>query len=112
MPPDRDWKVRIDDMLEAIEKIRAYTKGMTQGTFSADTKTVDAVVRNFEVLGEAARNIPPEIEKQNPGIPWSKIRGMRHLLAHEYFGVNHEILWKTAAENLPPLVPLLKALLR
>ncbi len=110
MPP-RDWNLRIEDMIEAIERIQTYTQGMSYEEFSADTKTVDAVVRNFEVLGEAARHIPLEIQKSHPILPWSKIRGMRNLLTHEYFGISDLILWTTAVVDLKPLLPLLKAIL-
>ena len=110
MPP-RDWSLRIEDMIAAIERIQTYTQGMTYEGFSADTKTVDAVVRNFEVLGEAARHVPIEIQKSHPNLPWSKIRGMRNLLTHEYFGISDSILWTTATVDLKPLLPLLRAIL-
>lgn len=98
-------------MIEAIERIQKYTEGMTYEGFSADTKTVDAVVRNFEVLGEAARHVPIEIQTSHPNLPWSKIRGMRNLLTHEYFGISDSILWTTATIDLKPLLPLLKTIL-
>lgn len=110
MPP-RDWKLRIEDMIEAIERIQKYTHGMSYEQFAADTKTVDAVVRNFEILGEAARHVTSEIQKSHPELPWSKICGMGNLLAHEYFGVSDSILWTTATADMTPLLPLLKAIL-
>ena len=110
MPP-RQWKLRIEDMIEAIERIQKYIQGMSYEQFAADTKTVDAVVRNFDILGEAAGKVPPEIQKSHPKLPWSKIRGMRNLLAHEYFGVSDSILWITATADLTPLLPLLKSIL-
>ena len=111
MPP-REWKLRIEDMLEAIQRVQHYTQGMTLDSFSADEKTIDAVVRNFEVLGEAARHVPEDVQKNYPGIPWSKIRGMRHMLAHEYFGINKDIIWKTVVSDLVPLVPELRKALK
>lgn len=110
MPP-RNWKLRIEDMVEAIQHIHQYIHGMDLAAFSADQKTIDAVVRNFEILGEAARHVPDDIQKKHAHIPWSKITGMRHLLAHEYFGINTEIMWKTAAQDLAPLLAQLKAII-
>ena len=109
--PRREWKFFVEDMIEAIERILKYTLDMDYEQFSADTKTVDAVVRNFEILGEAAGNVPLEIQKSHYEIPWSKIRGMRNLLTHEYFGVNDSILWTTATVDIKSLVPLLKTIL-
>ncbi len=110
MPP-RKWNLRIEDMIEAIERIQKYTQGMSYEEFSSDSKTIDAVVRNFEVLGEAAGHVPAEIQKAHPHLPWSKIRGMRNLLAHEYFGVSDSILWTTATVDINQLLPPLKAIL-
>jgi uncharacterized protein with HEPN domain len=109
--PPRAWNIRIEDMIEAIERIQNYTQGLSYDDFSADTKTVDAVVRNFELLGEAAGHVPPEIQKSYPNLPWSKIRGMRNLLTHEYFGISDSILWTTATVDLKPLLPLLREIL-
>jgi uncharacterized protein with HEPN domain len=111
MPP-REWRFRINDILEAIEKVCRYTEGMSFGTFSADEKTVDAVVRNLEIIGEAARHIPEEIHNEFPDLPWAEMRGIRNVLIHEYFGVSLPILWKTTQNDLPPLVPILKQILK
>ena len=107
----REWKIRIDDMIEAIERILKYVHGLSYEQFSSDDRTIDAVIRNFEVLGEAAGKLPPQVLTAHAEIPWSKIRGMRNLLAHEYFGVDHSILWTTATADLDPLLPLLKIIL-
>lgn len=108
----RNWKLRIDDMLEAIQRIQQYTQGVTLAAFRSDQKTVDAVIRNFEVLGEAARFVPDEIQDKSQSIPWSKIRGMRHMLAHEYFGVNADLIWKTATSDMAPLMTALQEVLK
>ncbi|MEK6755715.1 MAG: DUF86 domain-containing protein [Bacteroidota bacterium] len=103
MPP-RDWRLRIEDILEAIHKTQRYVSGLSFDEFCADDKVVDAVVRNLEVIGEAARHIPSEIESRNPDVPWGEMRGMRNILVHEYFGVNLTILWHTVKQNLPPVI--------
>jgi uncharacterized protein with HEPN domain len=110
MPP-RDWRMRIQDILDSIAKIERYTDRMTLEVFSASDITIDAVVRNLEVIGEAARYIPGEIEGKYPQVPWAVMRGMRIILIHEYFGVSLRILWQTIEHNLPPLVPLLEEIL-
>jgi uncharacterized protein with HEPN domain len=81
MPPRR-WDIRIRDMLAAIEKIYSYTTHYNYQTFEGDSKTIDAVVRNLEIIGEAARHVPDDIIEKYPGIPWREIRDMRNLLAH------------------------------
>ena len=98
-------------MIEAIEHVQDYVQGLTLETFRKDQKTIDAVVRNFEIMGEAARHVPIDIQTQYPQVPWSKVRGMRHLLAHEYFGINTDILWKTATQDIAPLLLELKKVL-
>ncbi len=79
--------------------------------FRSDTKTVDAVVRNFEIIGEAAAHVPEEIVADHPEIPWQDMRDMRNVLAHEYFGINENIIWDTIQDDLSRLVPQLKSLL-
>jgi uncharacterized protein with HEPN domain len=66
-----------------------------------------AVIRAFEIIGEAARKIPEDVQKANPGVPWREIAGMRNKLAHEYFGVNAEVVWRTVQEDLPVIIPAL-----
>ena len=102
MPP-RNRRLRIEDMLEAVEKIRRYTTGMTFESFRDDDRTVDAVIRNFEVIGEAARHLDDEVAGQAPDVPWAEIRGMRNVVMHEYFGVDLTTVWKTIADDLVPL---------
>jgi uncharacterized protein with HEPN domain len=99
----RDYKVSLDDILEAIERIQDYTAGMDEKQFQADRKTVDAVVRNLEILGEAAKNIPPHVRALAPHVPWTKIAGMRDILIHAYFIVDCKILWDVVENKLPDL---------
>ena len=110
--PHRDWRLRIQDIIEAIEKILRYTEGMTFEEFAKDERTVDAVIRNFTVIGEASRHIPQEIEQRYADVPWQEMRGMRNILVHEYFGVSIQILWHTIKYDLPPLLPKLKTVLK
>ena len=110
MPP-REWDLRIEDMLECIEKIQSYTDGMSYEAFRSSGITMDAVLRNIEIIGEAGSHVPQAIAENAPEIPWDDIRGMRNVLAHEYFGANPEIVWRTVKEAIPPIIEPLKRLL-
>ncbi len=107
----RDWRLRVQDILDAIGAIQSYTAGMDYPAFVRDRRTVDAVLRNITVIGEAASRIPEAIQAASPVIPWADMRDMRNVVIHEYFGVNRQILWDTIQTDLPPLVPQLQALL-
>ena len=111
MSPERSWRMRVEDILASIEKIKAYTQGMTYEKFSADGKTVDAVIRNLEIIGEAAGYIPLEIQEKFPDLAWLEMRGMRNIVAHEYFGVSLPILWRAIEQDLTPLADGLNKLL-
>ncbi len=106
----RDWELRILDILEAIEKIERYTAGIAYESFAADEMRLDAVLRNITVIGEAARHVPPEVRERHPHLPWEELRGIRNVVTHEYFRVSWPILWHTATQDLPPLIPALKAI--
>ena len=110
MPP-RNWRLRVEDIVTAAESIEDYVRGMSFEIFCQDKKTVDAVVRNLEVIGEAARHVPDEIRNRFPEIAWDDMSDMRNVLIHEYSGVDLTILWKTIRSDLPPLVPALNAVL-
>jgi uncharacterized protein with HEPN domain len=108
----RLWKHRIADILEAIKKIQAYVEGMSFRQFQSDTKTVDAVIRNFIVIGEAARSVPEEITCKHANIPWRLMGDMRNFAIHEYWGVELRTIWETIKKDLPPLIPLLDIVLK
>ena len=106
--PSISWKFRIDDIIEAIDKIERYTRGIDFDEWQQDEKTADAVIRNIEVIGEASSHLPIEIQEQYKDIPWSMMKGIRNIVAHEYFGIDLEIIWKTVKEDLPVLKELLR----
>jgi uncharacterized protein with HEPN domain len=99
--PKRDADLLIGDMVESCSNIFEYTAGMSLHEFMKDKKTRDAVIRNFEVLGEAARRVPGEIQSANNEVEWRKISDLRNVLIHEYFGINYETLWKIMEDYLP-----------
>jgi len=109
---NRTLELYLRDILEAIKRIESYVEGYTFEQFTKNTLVVDAVVRNFEIIGEATKHIPAELKQKNPSIRWKDMAGMRDKLAHEYFGVDTDILWKTAINRLPILKPQLEELLK
>ena len=102
MPP-RNPDLRLRDIVEAIDRILDYTSAQTFASFAADRKTVDAVVRNLEVLGEAARHIDADTVGRLPNVPWRDMADLRNLLIHEYFGISLDIVWATIERDLRPL---------
>jgi uncharacterized protein with HEPN domain len=107
----REWRVRIEDILEAIARIERYLEGMDFARFEEDDRTQDAVIRNFGVIGEAAAHVPDSIRAVHPELPWAQMRALRNLVIHEYFGLSLEILWDTTLKDLPPLVEPLRRML-
>lgn len=99
----RPVRLLIEDIWEAIEKIERYTKGMTQKAFFGDEKTADAVVRNLEIMGEAAGRLQADLKVRYTNIEWGKIVGLRHRIVHAYFGVDLEIIWQIIQNDLPVL---------
>ena len=99
----RDHRVYLTDILEAVRRILSYTEGMSLEDFEKSLVTVDAVVKNLEVIGEAAGRIPGEIQAEASDIEWRKIITLRNVLAHEYFGVNTKIVWDVVVNKLRPL---------
>ena len=83
----------LEDILTAIKRIFEYIEGYTFINFKQDYKTVDAVIRNFEIIGEAAKSLPKDIKDQYPEVPWSEMYLLRNKISHEYFGVDYEIIW-------------------
>jgi hypothetical protein len=98
-------------MKEAAEKILKYTKGLSFEEFLTDDKTIDAVVRNFEIIGEASLRIDEDFRLENPQIEWKKLRGFRNRIVHDYFGIDYEIVWSILSEDLEELIFQLEQLL-
>jgi uncharacterized protein with HEPN domain len=95
----------ITDICDAIEKIERYTDGMDYEEFTDDERTIDAVLRNFEVIGEAAKNVPEQTRREYSDVPWSEMAGMRDKLIHGYADIELRIVWQTVEEELPELKP-------
>jgi len=107
----RSSNILLLDMKEAAEKILKYTKGLSFEDFLTDDKTIDAVVRNFEIIGEASLRIDEDFRLENPQIEWKKLRGFRNRIVHDYFGIDYEIVWSILSEDLEELIFQLEQLL-
>ncbi len=102
----------IEDMLESINKIEDYTNNVNFKEFANDSKTIDAVIRNIEIIGEAANRMPKHICNQHPEIDWKAISGSRHKIIHGYFGIDLNTIWKIVDQDLPELKLKLEIILK
>lgn len=100
---NRTIHLLVNDMLEAIDRILQYKQDLPFDTFSNDQKTIDAVVRNLEIIGEAANRLPEEFKEKHSEIEWYKIVGLRHRIVHEYFGIDIQLIWQILQSDLPVL---------
>ncbi len=99
----RDPQLRLADIIEACDRIAGYIKGLDALTFHTDLKTQDAVIRRFEIIGEAVKSLPAEMTATEPAIPWAQIAGFRDVLTHAYFAVDSSVVWDAAAAKAPAL---------
>jgi len=108
----REPRLYLEDILEAIRRVRLLTTGMDRSQFAEDWRTQDATLRNLEILGEAVKHLPGELISLYPDVAWKNIAGFRDFLAHAYFGVDEEIVWDIISTKLDPLETAGQALLR
>lgn len=106
----KDDRIYIEHILQSIEKIQSYISGKDLETFSNDSITQDAVVRQLEIIGEATKRISKELRNKNSDVPWDDMAGMRDVLIHDYLDVDLKIVWKTASQSIPGLKALLNKL--
>jgi len=109
-PPS--WKVRIQHVLESIERCQDHVRGLTEEQLGADARTLDAVAWRLTIIGEAARHIPDEVTARYAEVPWAQMRGMRNHIVHGYDQIDLEIVWEVVTRDLPPLVPHLERILK
>ena len=91
----------LQDLLVAMTRIAEYLEGYDFDQFKKDYKTVDAVIRNFEIIGEAAKKLPDHIKESHPDLPWDEMYLLRNKVSHEYFGIDYEIIWDVCINHLP-----------
>jgi uncharacterized protein with HEPN domain len=99
--PRRDADLLIEDIDGAIGRIERYVADTDREGFLKDEKTIDAVARNLEIIGEAVRRLPPEFKEKHSAVPWSQIAGLRNRIVHDYFGLDLEIIWQVLHVSLP-----------
>lgn len=109
---NKDPNFYLTHIIEAIDKISKYTENLDRITFLRKEIVKDAVVRNIEIIGEAAKNLPEDFKKKNHNIPWKDITGMRDRIAHSYFGIDFELVWDTIKKDMPDLEKKISKLLK
>ncbi len=108
----RDHTLYLKDILAAIDRIEEFVAGMDLEAFQTDDKTSSAVLRKFEIIGEAAKQIPDEMRQKHTAIPWKEMAGMRDKLIHSYFGVDYPLVWATVKKRLPDVAEEIQKILQ
>lgn len=108
---DRDPVDFLNDILDSIDKIGSFIEGLDFDEFAEDDKTVYAVTRALEIIGEATKNLPETLKKSHPEVPWRKMTGTRDKVIHGYFGIDLEVVWSTINEDIPSVKPLIEKIL-
>jgi uncharacterized protein with HEPN domain len=108
----RDYRDYLQDIIDAVNDIEGFVGDMSFEEFTKDRKTLNAVVRSIEIIGEASKSIPDTLKAKHKELPWKQMSGMRDKLIHAYFGVDVETLWKAVKENIPPLKKLIQKMLK
>lgn len=108
MNPSRTYRDYLEDICKAARKALQFAEGISYEEFVADDKTVYAVVRALEIVGEATKRIPQDVRDRYRQVPWRSMAGIRDKLIHDYVSVNLEVVWKTLSEDLPPLLPMIE----
>ena len=101
---EREWKFYIGDMLRFAEKVRAYSAGLDRAGFEHNELKYDAILRNLELIGEAATHVPAAVRQKHPVIPWRQVIATRNRLIHGYLGIDNDTLWSIVRDDVPPLV--------
>lgn len=112
MKKERNFKLYLHDMIDAIEWILKFTENITIDDFVNDRKTCDAVIRNLEIIGEASKSIPTHVKEQGKEVPWREMYLMRNKVSHEYFGIDYELVWNIVENELPNDLSSLRTLIQ
>lgn len=111
VPPVREWRFYVEDMIAFCDKVLAYTRGLERSSFSLDAMRYDATLRNLELIGEAATHVPAEVRAGSAGVPWRLVIAMRNRLIHGYLGIDDDTLWSIVCDDIVPLRESLTKLL-
>ena len=108
----RNSKLFLKDIIDSMNDIEKFVDNMSLQELKRDKKTLNAVIRSLEIIGEATKNIPKEIKLKHKEIPWKEMAGMRDVLIHAYFGIDYNLLWTAIKKNIPEIKPKIKKILK